>query len=57
VVSDGVTNYVPDPARISEWLAEAPNDMQAARTIAECALRGGAGDNVAVAVYGGPFRV
>ncbi len=52
VVSDGVTNFMQDPASLPRLLADAPDDAAAARSIAEAALDGGAGDNVAVAVFG-----
>jgi serine/threonine protein phosphatase PrpC len=57
VVSDGITNFVPDPERIPTFLEEAQDDVEAAQQIAESALRGGAGDNVAVVVYGGSAPV
>jgi serine/threonine protein phosphatase PrpC len=50
-VTDGVTNFVPDPAQIQALLRGADDDIEAARGIAEIAMRGGAGDNVAVAVF------
>ncbi len=53
VVSDGVTNFVPDPGQISGWLEKAPTDRAAARLVLEEALAGGAGDNVAVVTFGG----
>lgn len=53
LVSDGVTNFMREPAAIPNLLASAPNDLEAARAIAEAALTGGAGDNVAVAVFAG----
>jgi serine/threonine protein phosphatase PrpC len=49
LVSDGITNFVPDPSEIPSMLAAAPNDLEAARALARAALEGGAGDNVAVA--------
>jgi len=52
IVSDGVTNFMQDPASLPRLLAGAANDAAAARSIAEAALSGGAGDNVAVAVFG-----
>ena len=54
VVSDGITNFLRDPARIPVWLAEAPDDTSAVRRIAEAALSSGAGDNLAVVAYEGP---
>jgi len=48
VVSDGVTNFVPELGSISRLLASAKSDAAAAREIALAALHGGAGDNVAV---------
>ena len=53
LVSDGVTNFVADLASIPRFLAECPSDLAAARAIAEAAMHGGAGDNVAVAVFAG----
>jgi serine/threonine protein phosphatase PrpC len=53
LVSDGVTNFIADLARIPRLLAESATDLAAARAIAEAALDGGAGDNVAVAVFAG----
>ncbi|MFI5315495.1 MAG: protein phosphatase 2C domain-containing protein [Myxococcota bacterium] len=53
LVSDGVTNFISDLARIPRLLAESAGDLDAARAIAEAALEGGAGDNVAVAVFAG----
>lgn len=52
LVTDGVTNFAPGPHQIVRLLESAPDDTRAARAIAELALRGGAGDNVAVAVSG-----
>ncbi len=54
VVTDGITNYVREPTRIPSWLAEARDDTEAVRRIAEAALDAGAGDNLAVVAYGGP---
>ncbi|HTO54988.1 MAG TPA: protein phosphatase 2C domain-containing protein [Myxococcota bacterium] len=53
LVSDGITNFTPDVSSIARTLAESPSDLAAARAIAEAALAGGAGDNVAVAVFAG----
>jgi serine/threonine protein phosphatase PrpC len=53
LVSDGITNFIPDVERIPRILAESATDLAAARAIAEAALSGGAGDNVAVAVFAG----
>ncbi len=53
LVSDGVTNFVPEPSLIPRLLADSASDLSAARAIAEAALAGGAGDNVAVAVFAG----
>lgn len=53
LVSDGVTNFTRDVAAIARVLADAASDLEAARAIAEGALAGGAGDNVAVAVFAG----
>jgi serine/threonine protein phosphatase PrpC len=52
-VSDGVINFVPDASAIPLLLAGATDDAAAAEALARAALEGGAGDNVAVAVYGG----
>jgi serine/threonine protein phosphatase PrpC len=49
LVSDGITNFMRDPSDIPSILAAAPSDLDAARTLAQEALDGGAGDNVAVA--------
>ncbi len=56
VVSDGVTNYVADPAEIPTWLEGAADDREAVRAILEAALEGGAGDNVAAVTYRGGAR-
>jgi serine/threonine protein phosphatase PrpC len=48
-MSDGVSNFIADPTTIHRMLAEAPDDVQAARTLCQVAMRGGAGDNLAVA--------
>jgi len=53
LVSDGITNFISDVERVSRLLAESATDLAAARAIAEAALAGGAGDNVAVAVFAG----
>jgi serine/threonine protein phosphatase PrpC len=52
LVTDGVTNFAPEPDALSRILKDAPSDAAAAREIARAALGGGAGDNVAVAVAG-----
>jgi serine/threonine protein phosphatase PrpC len=57
LVSDGVTNFTADPSSIARTLAESSTDLDAARAIAETALAGGAGDNVAVAVFAGAAGV
>ena len=49
VVSDGITNFIPDPTQIHGILEAAECDASAARALAEHAMTGGAGDNVAVA--------
>ena len=49
VMTDGVLNFIPDPSEIQEVLKRAPDDLSAAQDLARRALRGGAGDNVAVA--------
>jgi serine/threonine protein phosphatase PrpC len=48
LLTDGVTNFAPGLDALLRALGEAPNDLAAARALAELALRGGAGDNVAV---------
>ena len=53
LVSDGVTNFIADLASVPRLLAERASDLDAARAIAQAALDGGAGDNVAVAVFAG----
>ena len=53
LVSDGVINFMLDPSEIPDLLATAASDLECARTIALAALRGGAGDNVAVAAFAG----
>jgi serine/threonine protein phosphatase PrpC len=53
LVSDGVINFMPDPSEIPGMLAAAPSDLECARALALAALRGGAGDNVAVATFSG----
>jgi serine/threonine protein phosphatase PrpC len=53
LVSDGVTNFVEDWSVIPRLLAEGASDLEAARALAEAAFAGGAGDNVAVAVFAG----
>jgi len=53
LMSDGVTNFVEDLSRIPRLLAESASDVDAARAVAELAFAGGAGDNVAVAVFAG----
>jgi len=49
LMSDGVLNFVPDPSEIQGLVQDAPDDLGAAQALARRALRGGAGDNVAVA--------
>jgi len=53
LVSDGVINFMPDPSEIPGLLASGPSDLECARVIALAALRGGAGDNIAVAAFAG----
>ncbi len=53
LVSDGVINFMPDPSEIPGLLAAAASDLECARALALAALRGGAGDNVAVAAFAG----
>ncbi len=54
LVTDGITNFTPRLEQIQTALREAPDDVHAARLLAENALRGGAGDNVAVATASAP---
>lgn len=49
VVTDGITNFVPDATEIHNILAHAADDAAAATTLVRKAMVGGAGDNVAVA--------
>jgi len=49
VVTDGVTNFIAEQPLIAQILDRAEHDPEAARTIALAAMRGGAGDNIAVA--------
>lgn len=49
LVTDGITNFTPRSSGISRTLGEAQDDAGAARALTDAALRGGAGDNVAVA--------
>jgi serine/threonine protein phosphatase PrpC len=51
LATDGVTNFGPAAPELARAAAEAASDRLAARELAELALRGGAGDNVAVCVY------
>jgi serine/threonine protein phosphatase PrpC len=51
LVSDGVTGFAPGIAALARDLGGATSDAAAARALAELALRGGAGDNVAVCAY------
>ena len=53
LLSDGVINFMPDPSDIPDLLGAGASDLECARTIALAALRGGAGDNVAVATFAG----
>src|SRR5262245_56106857 len=52
LVSDGVTNFMKERT-IPDLLAKAASDVDAARALALAAFEGGAGDNVAVAAFGG----
>jgi serine/threonine protein phosphatase PrpC len=51
LLSDGVTNFAPAIAQLVAALGAAPSDLSAARALAEQALQGGAGDNVAVCAF------
>lgn len=53
LVTDGVTNFAPEPERLGALLREG-DAASGARALARAALDGGAGDNVAVAVLEGP---
>lgn len=53
LVSDGVINFMPDPSEIPGLLAAGASDLDCARALALAALRGGAGDNVAVVAFAG----
>jgi serine/threonine protein phosphatase PrpC len=53
LVSDGVINFMPDPSEIPERIAAAASDLECVRALANAALHGGAGDNVAVAAFAG----
>lgn len=57
LVSDGVINFMPDPSEIPGLLAAGVSDLECARTLALAALRGGAGDNVAVVAFAGDTGV
>ncbi len=48
-VTDGVTNFVAEPAVVSNLLSKAASDVHAARAVASAAMRGGAGDNIGIA--------
>jgi serine/threonine protein phosphatase PrpC len=48
-VSDGIPNFFPDPSRICELLRDGVDDLSTATALARGAMKGGAGDNVAVA--------
>jgi serine/threonine protein phosphatase PrpC len=54
LVTDGVTNFAPEPERLGALLRAQNDAASGARAIARAALDGGAGDNVAVAVLEGP---
>jgi serine/threonine protein phosphatase PrpC len=54
LVTDGVTNFAPEPERLGALLRGRADAASGARAIARAALDGGAGDNVAVAVLEGP---
>ena len=54
LVSDGVTNFLQAPDRMRDLLASDVDDAECARAVALAAMRGGAGDNVAVALLSGP---
>jgi serine/threonine protein phosphatase PrpC len=51
LVTDGVTNFAPGIEGLVAALGEAASDLAAARALAEQALVGGAGDNVAVCAF------
>jgi serine/threonine protein phosphatase PrpC len=52
LVSDGITDFVPQPDKIHLILQAAADDRAAAQSLVEAALTGGAGDNVGVATIG-----
>ena len=54
LVTDGVVNYLQEPDGLSDLLASELDDVECARAVARAAMRGGAGDNVAVALFSGP---
>jgi serine/threonine protein phosphatase PrpC len=54
LVTDGVLDFVQAPDSVPGLLASADDDAECARAIARAAMRGGAGDNIAVALYSGP---
>ena len=54
LVSDGITNFLQAPDSLIDLLAGDLRDGDCAREIALAAMRGGAGDNVAVALLSGP---
>jgi serine/threonine protein phosphatase PrpC len=54
VVSDGITNFVPDIYKICLVLRDAEDDCVAVGTLADSALTGGAGDNLAAATIARP---
>jgi len=52
VLTDGVTNFIPNEGEIHKTLREAEDDVSAAVRLCQRAMQGGAGDNVAAAVLG-----
>jgi serine/threonine protein phosphatase PrpC len=54
LVTDGVVNFLQEPDGLSNLLASELDDVECARAVARAAMRGGAGDNVAVALFSGP---
>jgi hypothetical protein len=47
-------NFLQEPDGLSDLLASELDDAECARAVARAAMRGGAGDNVAVALFSGP---
>jgi serine/threonine protein phosphatase PrpC len=54
LVTDGVVNFLQSPDSLVGLLSSEVDDADCARAIARAAMRGGAGDNVAVSLFSGP---